>query len=267
MLHFIAVLPVGDAALCTAEEKSCRLSSPPIALTVAWMCFWVRLQENAKKSLFTCPGLVSVEKEEWGGGVEVGRGGRGVRSEERWSECWPTSVGGPWDSADWSFREDALSRCAVKQLHRQLFPGCVYECLIVCVCVCCCSSILVRTNLSGPFRPWEWQHFWLVLTSFKVWLGVLVKVPLQCVLLFVTLRVCLSFTVQDDECESDTRRLFSLSYEHGLKSDLRSAQRNFPPSADKCENTLCTHITLLSESQTSRWSYSKLNTLSSGGGL
>lgn len=48
------------------QKKSCRLSSPSIALTDAWMCFWVRCQGNAKKSLITCPGLVSVEKEEWG---------------------------------------------------------------------------------------------------------------------------------------------------------------------------------------------------------
>lgn len=47
------------------------------------------------------------------------------------SECWPTSVSGPWDAADWSFREDGLSHCVVKQLHRRLFPGCVCVCVIL----------------------------------------------------------------------------------------------------------------------------------------
>lgn len=178
MLHLISVLPVGDAALCTAEEKSCRLSSPSIALTVAWMCFWVRFQGNARKSLFTCPGLVSVEKEEWRG-VEVRRGELG--SEEGGEvKCVLANFSGRPLGFSWLVvqRGCSVPLCCQTAPQTTVPRMCVW--VFDCVCVCCCgSSILVRTNFSGPVGPWEWQRFWLVLTSFKVWLGVLVKVPLH----------------------------------------------------------------------------------------
>ncbi len=72
-------------------------------------------------------------------------------------------MGGPWDAADWSFREEALS-CFVKQYHRLLIQGRIYMCACVCVCVCvhaflivCLSedsfalwTLGVRTFLDGP---------------------------------------------------------------------------------------------------------------------
>lgn len=60
-----------------------------------------------------------------------GGGGGGERSGSEGVTC---SVGGPWDSADWSIREDASSHVSVKRLQRQLFPG--------CVCIYLCEDIL-----------------------------------------------------------------------------------------------------------------------------
>lgn len=88
-------------------------SLPSIAFTDSWVFFWAWV-------LFTCLDLVSVEKE-WG---QKGDG----RSGSEGKMC---SVGGLWDSADWPIRQDAVSWDAVKQLQRQLFPGCVS----VSVCV------------------------------------------------------------------------------------------------------------------------------------
>lgn len=88
-------------------------SLPSIAFTDSWVFFWAWV-------LFTCLDLVSVEKD-WG---QKGDG----RSGSEGKMC---SVGGLWDSADWPIRQDAVSWDAVKQLQRQLFPGCVS----VSVCV------------------------------------------------------------------------------------------------------------------------------------
>lgn len=94
--------------------KRKKKSLPSIAFTDSWVFFWAW-------GLFTCLDLVSVEEEEWGQGGDGRSGSEGIK-------C---SVGGLWDSADWSIRQDAVSWDAVKQLQRQLFPGCVS----VSVCV------------------------------------------------------------------------------------------------------------------------------------
>lgn len=106
--------PVGHAALCTAEEQRCHLSSPSIALD-AWMC----VCESIHLSMFGfCRGRGV--KGCGGGGGGGGVGGHNVsigRVHRRAPGIQP-------------IKKDCLSLYAVKQLYRQLFPGCA------CVCVC-----------------------------------------------------------------------------------------------------------------------------------
>lgn len=94
----------------------------------------MRCPGNSRKSQFTCPGLVSVEKKEE------------EEEEEEGGVKWPISAGGPWESADWSFRERALCP-AVKEKTFPRKQECVSESVRVCL------SIFVRTGVG--FGPWS----------------------------------------------------------------------------------------------------------------
>lgn len=117
-----------------------------------------------------------------------GEGAQGVSVVGGFSECWPISVGGSWDPADWSFREDLLPRRAVKQLNRRLFPGCVSVWVWVCESVCVRMLLFIYLG-EDHFEFWTMgSEDIFVPTCVKVWHSVMVedRPTLKCVLLYFT---------------------------------------------------------------------------------
>lgn len=181
--------------LCAAEEKknSCLLSSPSIALTDVWMCFWVRFQVTRKESVHLSRfGFCRERGVEGHVCVYVCACGEGVQGV--------SAVGGvKWVLANFSGRLLGSSWLVVKRgssapsccqtAPRTTVPRmCECESVSVSVCVCvyirCCSSILVRTTLS--FGPWGVRTFLSSHASKFDSVMVEDRPTLKCVLLYFT---------------------------------------------------------------------------------